>query len=230
LIPKIIHQIWLGGPAPVEIADMMRSVRDHHPDWEYRLWTGENRPALINEREFLQAPSLAMKADFLRYELLHEYGGVYVDADFDCHRSLNPLMEGRRRLFVSEFGVVCNGLMGTQPQDEFMEILIRRAGQRFREADAGMREQPHLVTGPLLLDEAYVGFGLCVEDPNALLPGDYFFIPRTRVPAALSVAKPKRYMTHGGAASWRHRGRAESWMRSTKLRTRWRRFVDLTAQ
>ena len=39
MIPKIIHQIWLGPlPPPQRWLD---SWRDHHPDWDYHLWTNE---------------------------------------------------------------------------------------------------------------------------------------------------------------------------------------------
>ena len=38
MIPRIIHQIWIGNQALRPVA-MMETWRHMHPAWEYRLWT-----------------------------------------------------------------------------------------------------------------------------------------------------------------------------------------------
>ena len=43
-IPKIIHQIWLGGALPQKYYAMQKTWQEHHPDWEYRLWTDADLP------------------------------------------------------------------------------------------------------------------------------------------------------------------------------------------
>ena len=41
-IPKIIHQIWVGGKKiPQKYKKLIKTVKDVHPDWEYKLWTNE---------------------------------------------------------------------------------------------------------------------------------------------------------------------------------------------
>ena len=56
-IPKIIHQIWLGDlPAPTT---WMQTVKNHHPDYDYRLWTDDNLPTpLYNQTLFQKVPFL----------------------------------------------------------------------------------------------------------------------------------------------------------------------------
>jgi hypothetical protein len=207
----------------------MSSWREHHPAWEYTLWDDANRPALINEDAFAAAPSWAMKADILRYELLLVHGGVYVDADFECHRPLEALVEDRSILLVSEFGIVCNGVMGCEPGSGFIETIVTEASRCFLAASTKERLQPHLVTGPHLVDRVFVESGLVERDPDCLVAGDYFFEPRSRVPEALALAMRKRFATHHALASWRRESSLTTMLKQTKLRTRLKRFTDLTA-
>ena len=95
LIPRIFHQIWVGAdPFPEEFVAYRQSWIDRHPEWELRLWTEENVPSDARRPEvyeLLRQP--AERSDILRFELLWRFGGVYVDCDFECLRSIDPLLE-----------------------------------------------------------------------------------------------------------------------------------------
>lgn len=90
-IPKVIHQIWLGPLAPPNAA--MESWVTNHPDWEYKLWTEKNLPALKNQAAFDKSDNYPQKADILRYEILFQFGGVYFDADVHCIKPIDVLYE-----------------------------------------------------------------------------------------------------------------------------------------
>ena len=94
-IPRIFHQIWVGpDPVPEEFAGYRETWARHHPGWELRFWTEENLPRDLERKEayeLLRRP--AERADLLRLELLYREGGVYVDFDFECLRSIEPLIE-----------------------------------------------------------------------------------------------------------------------------------------
>jgi inositol phosphorylceramide mannosyltransferase catalytic subunit len=95
-IPRIFHQIWIGpDPLPDEFAAYREGWARNHPDWEHRLWTEENLPGDLERKEayeLLRRP--AERSDVIRVELLHRYGGVYVDLDFESLRPIDPLLEG----------------------------------------------------------------------------------------------------------------------------------------
>ena len=109
-IPKIIHLIWLGPrPFPTESVENMRSFRAHHPDWTFCFWTDRKRiPPLSGmelcyvqdfdfkflKEQYEEATNFGQKADILRYELLYEKGGLYIDHDFLCLRSFHGLHRG----------------------------------------------------------------------------------------------------------------------------------------
>ncbi len=92
-IPKIIHQIWLGGPLPEKYYPLQKSWQEKHPDWEYRLWTDADITSFpfMNRERFENAVNVGEKADIFRYEILYLYGGLYVDTDFECIRPVDEL-------------------------------------------------------------------------------------------------------------------------------------------
>lgn len=90
-IPKIIHQIWLGGEMPQKYKEFAKSWKKYHPDYQYKLWTDKDvNDIFITRRNlFDKATNLGMKSDILRYEILKQYGGIYVDTDFECIKPLD---------------------------------------------------------------------------------------------------------------------------------------------
>lgn len=93
-IPKIIHQVWLGSPFPEKYWKYTESWKKFHPDWKYKLWTDLDAKRIhITRRDiFDNASNNGMRSDILRYEILRQYGGLYVDTDFECLKSFDDLM------------------------------------------------------------------------------------------------------------------------------------------
>ena len=80
MIPKIIHQIWIGDKNECP-KDLMDTWTKKNGSWDHMLWNDENIFQLINQNQFDAYRELPGKADILRYEILHRYGGLFVDAD-----------------------------------------------------------------------------------------------------------------------------------------------------
>ena len=82
MIPKIIHQIWIGKKQPPqELMDTWKI-----PEYEYVLWDEEKLRSLqmVNKDKydyFYDKGLYYGSADIARVEILHRYGGVYIDAD-----------------------------------------------------------------------------------------------------------------------------------------------------
>ncbi len=94
-IPKIIHQIWLGSPVPESFIDLQQSWVEHHlgRDWRYKLWTDADveNMELYNQEFYDATDNYGVKSDILRWEIVYAFGGVYVDMDYECLRSLDDL-------------------------------------------------------------------------------------------------------------------------------------------
>jgi len=93
-IPKIIHQVWIGSELPVKYFRLIRSFIDQHPDWEYKLWTDKDVESfgMINKALFDAVENKGLKSDIFRYEIVHRYGGIYLDTDFKCIKPFDDLM------------------------------------------------------------------------------------------------------------------------------------------
>lgn len=126
MIPKIIHQIWIGdAQIPAQYLQYIDSWKKHHPDWEYRLWTDENMIQLQNQSFYDATSNVRQKADIARYELLYQFGGVYVDVDMECFKNIEPLLD-KVEFFVGteDNYYFSNELMGCIPEHELMCELI----------------------------------------------------------------------------------------------------------
>jgi len=68
---------------------------NHHPYFQLKLWKeGDLESLTLVNRKVICDTSLnpALRADFLRLELLYLFGGIYADVDMTCERPLTPLL------------------------------------------------------------------------------------------------------------------------------------------
>jgi mannosyltransferase OCH1-like enzyme len=138
-IPRRLHLIWIGDDNPQPHA-CVRSWRDKHPDWDVKLWGARDlfQKAWINQKHidtFLKTRKWPAVADLMRYEILYEHGGVYVDADSKCLRRLDDwLLESEMfACWTNEFEgkrLIANGFMGTAPKNPFLMSIIEKAKRK----------------------------------------------------------------------------------------------------
>jgi mannosyltransferase OCH1-like enzyme len=227
-VPRVIHQIWLGGEPPAQVATWLESWAVRHPGWEHRLWVDGDVPALQNQALFDAAPTYAMKADVLRLELLQQEGGVYVDADYECHRSVDRLVEGVELALLSEGPVLTNSFIAASPGHGLITALVRGLGDVDIRAVRSGRADVSSTTGPRYLTRTASRADWMTRPAVRILPPDYFLVPHTRDPEVLRWAEARRFATHHAMATWTRRS-VSSHLRSTHLRRRLRRFVHLDA-
>jgi mannosyltransferase OCH1-like enzyme len=123
-IPKIIHIIWIGSKR-FPYSRWKLTYERLNPTWEIKFWTNGKIPKLINQKAFIKANSWAAKADILRLELLYKYGGIYIDADSKCLKSLDSLIDNMTCFgMTGNHGNVANGTIGcTKNHQAFKELV-----------------------------------------------------------------------------------------------------------
>jgi mannosyltransferase OCH1-like enzyme len=94
MIPKIIHQLWIGSkPAPI---NLMNTWKEKHPEFEYIFWNEEEfvKRGMIFECQdkINEIEEINGKADILRWEILYKYGGIFIDADSICIEPIDNLL------------------------------------------------------------------------------------------------------------------------------------------
>ena len=161
MIPKIIHQLWIGPrPAPTKFMD---TWKDKNPDFEYIRWNEEEIKKRklklecthrINEMEEING-----KADIIRWEILYEYGGVFLDADSICVEPIDDVLMSTESFAGWEHeelrpGLIATGTMGFPPKHP----LVKDAIQWVKEHCVSVQKTQHRAwktVGPGLLTRMY---------------------------------------------------------------------------
>ncbi|KXL50792.1 glycosyltransferase family 32 protein [Acidomyces richmondensis BFW] len=132
LIPKILHQTYKNSSIPPVWQEAQASCLALHQEkdgWEYKLWTDELSRNFIKDEypwyleTFDGYPYPIQRADAIRYFVLVHYGGVYLDLDDGCSRSLEPLLAypafARRTIPTG----ISNDIMGAVPGHPFFKFV-----------------------------------------------------------------------------------------------------------
>lgn len=101
MIPKILHHVWIGpNPLPDMEKSFINSWKKFHSDWRFMLWnnnTINNLEINNNCKEAIEKSGerYACQADVVRYIAVHAFGGVYVDTDVECFKTINDLINNK---------------------------------------------------------------------------------------------------------------------------------------
>ena len=92
MIPKIIHYCWFGyNKKPELIEKCIESWHKFLPDWEFREWNESNYNVNKNEyiKEAYKQKKWAFVSDYARFDILNQYGGVYLDTDVELLKPIS---------------------------------------------------------------------------------------------------------------------------------------------
>lgn len=98
--PRIIHQIWLQGSdlVPEKYHVNIEKIQSLNPKFTHIIWDQysiQEQMARDPDQRYLsvfkRVPHLHTKVDLARYYLLYKYGGISIDMDATCERSLEEL-------------------------------------------------------------------------------------------------------------------------------------------
>ncbi len=178
VIPKIIHQIWLGPKTPPAVfKESQESIKKLHPDWEYKLWTDEDvlKFWLYNHKYYDNEKNFGAKADILRYEILKRYGGVYLDIDFVLTKPLDWLCQYDFWSVAQPLdckGHICNGAFGCIPGHSILKDCILLLGENY---DTAEDKRILNTTGPMHFQRSVMKFIDEGKMNIIVLPAGFFF-------------------------------------------------------
>lgn len=128
MIPKIIHQFWIG---PKKRPDHLISTwRKLNPTWEHVLWTEDNLPSdFILQHKINEMQQYPGKVDMMRYEILMRYGGFCVDADAECVSPLDDFLTENEAFTCWENewkrpNLLSVGYMAATPGNQFFKYVV----------------------------------------------------------------------------------------------------------
>jgi mannosyltransferase OCH1-like enzyme len=140
-IPRIIHQLWKDDDVPARWRDAVASVKRYHKGWEYRLWTDALVDDYVRANHAKLYPVFAgmnrhiMRIDVFRYVLMHDFGGLYCDLDYEFVR---PYDYGDAELVLSleydeqygdEVNQVANYVFASVPRHDLWRDVLDNVQQ-----------------------------------------------------------------------------------------------------
>jgi mannosyltransferase OCH1-like enzyme len=154
MIPKIIHQIWIGPKKRPDIwMDTFRKFCQEF-DYEYVLWDDKKVSEMEMENKYFYnlEQTYNGKSDILRYEILYQYGGTYVDADSvllkaeKFHELLSSFDKDAGFGFEIDGKLACGGVSLAKKHSEFMKKCIEEIPTRNMNLLAWQSIGPQLIT------------------------------------------------------------------------------------
>ena len=91
----LAHFIWIGeGGLPSFYQQCLNSFAKLHPYWQIKLWTKIDADRVIknSKYDFYRYESFINRYNFIKYHILAEEGGWFVDLDIEWKLSLDRLM------------------------------------------------------------------------------------------------------------------------------------------
>lgn len=157
-VKRSFHRVWVGAPMPDIFVGFGEGWQRFHPEWEMCLW-GELEIAsldLVNQKLYDEAEEITpkfagqLRSDIVRYELLWRYGGVYIDTDYECLASIEPLLDGVEcfAAWERQDETANNAILGAVPGHPFMKQLIDNLEESVRSRPG---KRPSQVSGPRYL-------------------------------------------------------------------------------
>lgn len=191
-IPKIIHQIWFQGEnfIPNHLVSYQNSWKEKNQDYQYMFWDENYINDLIKQvnvnwitETYNNFPLMIQKIDFAKYIILYYIGGIYVDMDMKCIKSLNNLIElpniKTKKIVVSNLtydfiqrvifllsgnfnvkNLVNNGVIMCEPKHE---IILNTMKYGYQNKDNFFKNKSNFLyifysTGPLALSNALIDY------------------------------------------------------------------------
>ncbi len=179
-IPKIIHQIWIGSKLPSELLTLSNTWRTLMPDYKYCLWTDKEIETLDFKGKSLYCSLVnpGAKSDIARYAILEQYGGLYVDTDFECIKSLDQCFDGSQfiagHLPAPQSGKVeiANGLIACSKDNEIITAVNNIIAET-TQVDEKDNMEIMRKTGPYMLTKTIEN--KLKNEKVGILPSNYFY-------------------------------------------------------
>lgn len=194
-IPKIIHQVWSGidGPLPDFFKNLAQTWKSSFPDWEYVMWDNKMMTDFVKnkypefEDTYNSFPYNVQRWDAIRYMILYEIGGMYVDFDYECLSNFEHIIRERSCCFAQEPSSHCkvfkrpinkvfnNALMLSTKRHPFMRKIVENVlSKDILEENWQNKEMCVLnTTGPWKLIDLYENLSLIEKKDIYLIPAKY---------------------------------------------------------
>lgn len=159
-IPPLIWMYWDQGEPPDEVLRVVESWKVQNKNFHVRLL---NRVSARNHLDlagactdleiFDRINSIGLRSDYIRLALLTHFGGVYVDADDLCKRSIESIVSsGYEEVFAQElFGTIANNFIACKAGASTLRNALQILRKSLESEDV---DRTWFIAGPQLMTRA----------------------------------------------------------------------------
>lgn len=206
VIPKKIHYCWFGGKELPEFAvKCIESWKKYCPDYEIIQWDETNYNVYKNRftKEVYEYGHYSALSSYARFDIIHQFGGIYLDTDVEVVRSLDDLLyhDAFMGFEVSNYVNSGHGFGGKGGNELFAEnVRIYDAMTFYNE-----KGEFHYKNAPSITTEMLVNHGLKLDgtlqkiEDTVIYPSE-FFDPALQIPIESS------YSVHKYSSLWSFKG------------------------
>lgn len=125
MIPKIIHACWLGkATMPEEQQEFVEGWKKVLPDFEIKVWTDETFSQYLDDsafvKECIRLKKYGFLADYFRFFVLYNYGGIYIDTDVELKKDLTPFLNSKTFMGFIFDSSIGTALIGSEKGNPLM--------------------------------------------------------------------------------------------------------------
>lgn len=206
-IPRTIHFIWLGPKAfPPNSVENVRTWIAQNPTWTVKFWTDRKRAAPCSGMQVIDVADFSFttlkrcydesenwgeKSDVLRFEILMQEGGVYVDHDANCLKPFDALhrgydfyccLEAPHEPFVGRCITCGNGVIGAREGHPTIAKVLSLIAERWDALKVKFRGRDPHSRAEIVMQRTYIALTDALVDTlnrdgssDIIFPASYFF-------------------------------------------------------
>ncbi len=210
MIPKVIHYCWFGSKnKPKLIKDCILSWKNFLPEYEVIEWNEKNsdlsHPFV---KEAYKQKKWAFVADYVRLDVLSQFGGIYLDTDMMLLKNLDNLLNNQCFFGAEDKDFISCGIIGSIPSFKFIEECKLLYNKIVCIDDLGSITIPKLITNKF---REYYNFtadfeNIIIKNDIKIYPSQYFyplpFEAKLELNKYKTYIKTESYAVHLWSSSW----------------------------
>lgn len=164
-IPKKFHQVWLWWKElPPRYKDFQKWWLEKNPGWTLHIWDESNIEQLkfFNKGDFEAMKNLSEKSDHLRFIILLEHWGVYIDTDMFCLKNIEPILKECNFFICYDWLHLINAaIMGSIKNHPLLKEIVSKFSKQiestkdFWKFQASDRLWPNFITKTILKSQYF---------------------------------------------------------------------------
>lgn len=122
-----------------KVGEMVERCKELHKDYVYMLWTDDMMEEFVKKEypdfyeTYRKYPYQIQRCDSFRWLVLYKYGGIYLDLDIECKKSLDEFRK-YDLVITRSFNItssITNSFMMSIPKHNFVKKIIEKLKESY---------------------------------------------------------------------------------------------------